>query len=58
MKVRTVREHRNGFGTKNLKAVGDEYEHPHPEGDIACELIKPSCNRKRNPDGTFMRTSG
>jgi hypothetical protein len=48
MKVRTLRAHRNGFGEKFLKADGDEYEHPHPEGDIVAGLIENASERKRS----------
>ncbi|TXC73963.1 hypothetical protein FSZ31_04375 [Sphingorhabdus soli] len=40
MKVRTLKPHGNVFGARYAKAVGDEYEHPQPEADIAFGYVE------------------
>ena len=42
MKVKALKPHRNAHGEKFIKAKGDEYEHPSPEGDIACKIVEPA----------------
>ncbi|WP_338445951.1 hypothetical protein V5F89_12450 [Pelagerythrobacter marensis] len=42
MKVKTLRDHQNQYGKKYSKKVGDEYEHPSPETDIAFGYVAPA----------------
>lgn len=39
-KVKTLIEHMNGHGSKPLKEVGDEYDHPNPKAEIQAKMVK------------------
>ena len=40
IKVKTIIEHMNGHGSKPLKEVGDEYDHPNPKAEIQAKMVQ------------------